>query len=74
MNAKDLMVHTIVGGMTTDYFAFFCEKCKVSIDPLEFLGLVRHTPWFRGTCPICNETFEFKIQVLKGRDLMMGRR
>jgi hypothetical protein len=71
MNAKDYMVHTVVGGMTTDYFGFFCERCKERIDPLEFLGLVQHTPRFKGTCPVCKDTYEFKIQVMKGRHLMM---
>jgi len=70
MDTKRLIVHTVVGGLTTDYFGFFCEKCQTRIDPLEFLGLVRHTPMFRGICPKCKSDYVFKIQILKGRELM----
>ena len=70
MDTKELMVHTIVGGLTTDYFGFYCERCKERIDPLEFLGLVHHMPTFKLHCSKCNDTFVFKMEILKGREFM----
>ena len=29
-------VHTFIGGMTTDYFDFWCEKCGEHINRLKF--------------------------------------
>lgn len=39
-----------------------------------FLSLVHHAPWFRGKCLTCNETYEYKTQVMKGKHLMMENR
>lgn len=70
MSFKEIMAHTLIGGMTTDYFGFYCEKCKERVDPLEFLGLDPAVPKFKGICPECKDEFEFKIQVRKGIELM----
>jgi phage FluMu protein Com len=70
MDIKELPIHTIFGGLTTDYFGFYCDTCKKRMDPLEFLGLVHHTPTFRLKCPKCKEIYVFKMDILKGREFM----
>lgn len=35
---SDLPVHNLIGGMTTDYFEFWCEECLERINGLEYYG------------------------------------
>jgi len=55
----------LYGGMTTDYFAFFCPNCSQELTGLiineEFSVYVGRT-----RCHRCNETFEFKIAKWQG--------
>ena len=51
----------LYGGMTTDYFAFFCPKCGSEINngvviedgPAIYRGMAE--------CPNCEEKFKFKL-------------
>ena len=36
---KNIMLHSIIGGMTTDYFDCFCKECGSNINFVDFYGL-----------------------------------
>ena len=36
---KNIMLHSIIGGMTTNYFDFFCKECGSHINFVDFYGL-----------------------------------
>jgi hypothetical protein len=39
MNIEDrTMLHSVIGGMTTDYFDFFCKECGAHIPYIDFYG------------------------------------
>jgi hypothetical protein len=35
-NISDLSVHSLIGGMITDYFEFWCQECGENVNRLAF--------------------------------------
>jgi len=58
----------LYGGMTTDYFAFFCPKCNQ-----ELTGVVIEEEFalYKGKarCDKCDQTYEFKLAKWHGKAL-----
>lgn len=60
---SDLPVHSIVGGMTTDYFDFWCAECGSHIDRVEFYSEDSVGLRLRAVCPQCKVESIFKLKV-----------
>ena len=60
-------VHSLVGGMTTDYFEFFCESCGVRIDHIEQKTEHPLVSWYEAKCPQCNTAYSFKMNIWTAR-------
>jgi DNA-directed RNA polymerase subunit RPC12/RpoP len=60
---KSHSVHSLVGGMTTDYFDFWCQKCDEQIDRLVFHSEDSVGVKLEAKCKKCNETMIFKVKV-----------
>jgi len=56
-------LHSVIGGMTTDYFDFFCMECEAHIDRLTFYCEDSVGVQLQADCPKCGETSIFKIKV-----------
>ena len=54
--------HSIIGGMTTDYFEFVCKKCCVKFSQLDFFGIDSVGVRLRVKCEKCGEESIFKIK------------
>ncbi len=63
MKLSELPVHSIVGGMTTDYFDFWCNACGEHIDRLEFVSQDPVGVQLKACCPNCKELHVFKLKV-----------
>jgi hypothetical protein len=55
-------LHSLVGGMTTDYFDFFCKGCGGHINRIEFYGIDSVGVRLRSKCPECGLESIFKIK------------
>ncbi len=59
-NNPRISYNRLYGGMTTDYFAFFCPSCDKELTGViieeEFARYIGRT-----RCDNCNEIFEFKL-------------
>lgn len=64
MNNKDRFshLHGLIGGLTTDYFEFYCEECGSNIPRVCFYGIdtVGVRLWTK--CEKCQREFIFKIK------------
>ena len=60
---KNLPVHTLIGGMTTDYFDFWCEDCDAHIDGLHFASEDIVGVRLKASCPKCNKEIVFKLRI-----------
>jgi hypothetical protein len=58
----DFITDMLYGHMTTDYFEFFCGKCKNMVE-VEFLGTDPSSPNFKAICPECGEIGVFKTRI-----------
>jgi transcription elongation factor Elf1 len=59
----DINKERLYGGMTTDYFAFFCPKCEKEITGIEFLKMDGVIPVFSVKCQNCGFKTNFKMNV-----------
>lgn len=63
MNIKDKTnLHSIIGGMTTDYFDFFCEKCGSHINDVDFYRIDSVGVKLVSKCLNCGQVSIFKIK------------
>jgi len=63
MNIEDkTILHSIIGGMTTDYFDFFCKECGTHIPYIDFYGLDSVGVRLMTKCDKCGEISIFKIK------------
>ncbi len=60
----ELPVHSLIGGMTTDYFEFWCEECGQPVIHLEFAGEDTVGVRLKARCEKCKRDYEFKIRVM----------
>jgi hypothetical protein len=60
---SDLPVHNLIGGMTTDYFEFWCEDCVERINGLKYYGEDTVGVKLKAICKKCNREYIFKIRV-----------
>ena len=63
MKLDQLRVHSLVGGITTDYFEFWCKECGGHINRLEHASEDPVGVRLRAKCKDCGREFEFKIKV-----------
>lgn len=65
MNIEDKTrrLHSIIGGLTTDYFDFFCKECGSHINCVDFYGLDSVGVKLFTKCPNCNMISIFKIKI-----------
>lgn len=64
-NHNRIDFNRLYGGMTTDYFAFFCPKCKHEIIHGFFIDDTKSSPsifYAKARCKECDQTYEFKLQ------------
>lgn len=57
------MVHTLIGGMTNDYFNLWCEECQEHIDGVQFHSEDVVGVQLRAICPRCRQEYVFKLKV-----------
>lgn len=63
MNIEDkTMLHSVIGGMTTDYFDFFCKDCGTHIDRVDFDCYDSVGVRLMTKCKGCGESHSFKIK------------
>jgi hypothetical protein len=63
MNIEDkTTLHSIIGGMTTDYFDFFCKECGANIPYVDFYGLDSVGVRLLTKCVGCGAVSIFKIK------------
>jgi hypothetical protein len=55
-------LHSLAGGMTTDYFDFFCQGCGGHINRVEFYGIDSVGIRLRSKCIKCELEVIFKIK------------
>jgi predicted SprT family Zn-dependent metalloprotease len=60
---SDLPVHSLIGGMTSDYFDFWCQECGEHINRLKYYGEDIVGVRLQAICSKCNREFIFKIKV-----------
>jgi len=53
-----MSMNTVIGGISGDYFNFFCEKCS-SRTRVKYLGYENTSPKFESVCR-CGEVHQFK--------------
>jgi len=56
-------LHSVIGGMTTDYFDFWCQDCVEHIDRLSYYGPDIVGVQLEARCKKCNKSHVFKINV-----------
>jgi len=56
------ILHSIIGGMTTDYFDFFCKECGSNIPYIDFYGLDSVGVKMMTKCEGCGLLSIFKIK------------
>lgn len=59
----------LYGKMTTDYFAFFCGKCKARIPHITMLSHSGYVREFSAHCDRCDEESLFKLEVFERQAL-----
>jgi len=63
MNIKDKnILHSIIGGMTTDYFDFFCKECGSNIPYVDFYSIDSVGVKLVTKCLTCGKVSRFKIK------------
>ncbi|MCP3678215.1 MAG: hypothetical protein GY721_11700 [Deltaproteobacteria bacterium] len=63
MNIEDKhTLHSVIGGMTTDYFDFFCQECGSHINEVDFYGFDSIGIRLMTQCSGCGDTSIFKIK------------
>lgn len=60
---KNPMLHSLIGGMTTDYFDFFCKECGAHIPHIDFDCPDSVGVRLMSKCEECGEIHSFKIKV-----------
>jgi predicted RNA-binding Zn-ribbon protein involved in translation (DUF1610 family) len=63
MKISELPISGLVGGLTTDYFDFWCENCGEHIDRLDFHSQDVVGVRLQAVCEKCGREFVFKIKV-----------
>jgi len=53
MNKFPQYLHSVIGGMTTDYFDFFCKECGEHIYSVDFYGIDSVGVRLRSICKKC---------------------
>ena len=56
-----LGMNTVIGGLSADYFNFYCEKCGEPVK-IRFLGYDPAVPRFESICK-CGEVHRFKSEI-----------
>lgn len=56
------LLHSVFGGMTTDYFDFFCKECGAPIPYVDFYGLDSVGVRLMTKCDGCGLISIFKIK------------
>ena len=63
MNIEDkVSLHSIIGGMTNDYYDFFCKECGSHINCVDFYCLDIVGVQLVSKCPNCGLTSIFKMK------------
>lgn len=60
----ELPVHSLIGGITTDYFEFWCKECGQPVIHLEFAGEDIVGVGLKAKCEKCERDYEFKIRII----------
>jgi hypothetical protein len=60
---SDLPVHNLIGGITTDYFEFWCEECLERINGLEYYSEDIVGVKLKALCNKCNREYISKIRI-----------
>ena len=60
---SDLNVHSLIGGMTSDYFDFWCKECGNHINKLNYYSEDSVGVKLQAICDQCNREFVFKVKV-----------
>lgn len=55
-------LHSIIGGMTSDYFDFFCKECGTHLDRVDFYGLDIVGVRLMAKCSSCTSVSIFKVK------------
>jgi hypothetical protein len=55
-------LHGLIGGMTTDYFEFFCKEFGTHMDSINFYGFDSIGVKLTAKCSSCNREYIFKIK------------
>ena len=64
-NHHPISFDRLYGGMTTDYFAFFCPECHHEIINGLYIDEKKSSPtiyYATVRCKECNKNYEFKLQ------------
>ena len=56
------MLHSIIGGMTSDYFDFFCKECGAHIGDIDFYSIDIVGVRLMAKCKSCDSVSIFKIK------------
>ena len=56
-------LHSVIGGMTSDYFDFFCQACGDHIYSVDFYGVDSVGVRLRSKCPKCGMESIFKMKI-----------
>ena len=70
----ELQVHSLIGGLTTDYFEFWCKDCGQHIRSLGFAGEDVVGVRLKAKCEKCEREFEFKIRTTSPLSLLSRAR
>jgi len=62
MNKFPQYLHSVIGGMTTDYFDFFCKEYGEHIYSVDFYGIDSVGVRLRSICKKCGRESIFKIK------------
>lgn len=60
--SKHRLLNHIIGGITTNYFEFYCKKCGRNIRRLSFYGIDTVGVKVMAKCEECNKPYIFKIR------------
>ena len=61
------IVHSVVGGMTTNYFEFFCKSCGTRIDHIHQATEHPLVSWYEAECAKCATKYSFKMNIWTAR-------
>lgn len=60
---NELPVHGFIGGITGDYFEFWCKECGQKVYSLEFACEDSVGVRLKAKCEKCKKDYDFKIRI-----------